>query len=561
MMAGIWLIIIAPLIITKGQTIVDRIYDDNANGASGWIRHMNGNNGVDRGITHDTDYRNGTYFIGPLSGGNTVGWWISKNFQCSEQAESMHMAMILYWCGSTTGDIMRLWMSGIIQVNAGWSDSNVPDGSLTGLEEVSLTTASSCSGWKYIKKDYSTNGVTGSSMMVQIEISLTAASEWAALSHIKVKCDYGPSKAPTKEPTNSPTTLEPTEVPTNQPTQDPTNDPTYQPTADPTTDPTAQPTIEPTWAVTYDPTVDPTEYPTSDPTIDPTTDPTRNPTKDPTKDPTRDPTGDPTSGDIMILPTLSPVGSGEEGVIIPSTTYSVNNATATEVNATSLNLQLIIYSVLGFFIILITISLIYSWFIKVNDFYRVTSLIAVAIHFNDALSDAFFCVDVSQQPNYPTNKLLFGILLLSVTFIIIPSTLTLYQLYKAINKWRRDDKLSQWLSKNTQLLYFISVITGSSFAAIELCTSNLFNLRYFDMPLSEAKLMEFKTKRIYSIVLLEVKSYVLHIVSSCTSVLNKTSRSLVILHAHLQKYAYCFYSEYPSIGRSSILHPTHSRRY
>ena len=86
----------------------------------------------------------------------------------------------------------------------------------------------------------------------------------------------------------------------------------------------------------------------------------------------------------------------------------------------------------------------------------------------------------------------------------MPSLLTVYQLYKSIDKWRRDDILTQWLSRNIKLIYFISIITGSSFAAIELCTSNLFNLGYFDMPLSGAQFMEFQTKSVYSIVLLEV---------------------------------------------------------
>ena len=254
-MAGICIILINLALITEGQVIIiDREYDDNANGGTGFGVGQTSTGGVDKGITYDANYKNGTYFIGPLAGGIPSdcctppiphSWWIQRSFKCSEYAESMHVSMIHYWCGASSGgDYLTLWMTGLPQTNAGGSDSDVPDGYLTGSP-----LDSSCTGWKYIKKDYSTNGIYGTpanydSVGIQIQVSLAGGSEWFAVSHIKVKCDYGQTNAPTNEPTNSPTTSKPTKFPTNQPTQDPTRDPTYQPTAYPTTEPTAQPTIE-----------------------------------------------------------------------------------------------------------------------------------------------------------------------------------------------------------------------------------------------------------------------------------------------------------------------------
>ncbi len=65
--------------------------------------------------------------------------------------------------------------------------------------------------------------------------------------------------------------------------------------------------------------------------------------------------------------------------------------------------------------------------------------------------------------------------------------------------WLTDDKL-----RSTALLYFVSIITGSSFTAIELFNSNLFGLPQFDMDLTRTELMGYQYKRVYSIVLLEV---------------------------------------------------------
>ena len=92
-----------------------------------------------------------------------------------------------------------------------------------------------------------------------------------------------------------------------------------------------------------------------------------------------------------------------------------------------------------------------------------------------------------------------------IIFVVLPVILTLYQLHKEINKWKRiNDELSEWINKHINLLYTFSVITGLSFTGVKLCTSNLFNLNQFDIPLNEMDLNKFQTKKMYSIVLCEV---------------------------------------------------------
>ena len=214
----------------------------------------------------------------------------------------------------------------------------------------------------------------------------------------------------------------------------------------------------------------------------------------------------PNMTDILMLKVIAPQKLQETFISNSVPTQSTNKTveSLSSSNKKILDFQVIIYSTILSFIFIIVISTIYSKCIEINDFYSIGALVAVAIHFNDSLSDVLFCVDITLQPEYPSSQL-SSILWSSIIFLIVPSLLTVYQLYKSINEWKRNDKLTQWLSNNLKLLYFISIITGSGFAAVELCTSNLFNLGYFDMPLSKAQVMKFQTKSIYSIVLVEVK--------------------------------------------------------
>ena len=101
-------------------------------------------------------------------------------------------------------------------------------------------------------------------------------------------------------------------------------------------------------------------------------------------------------------------------------------------------------------------------------------------------------------------------MIIAMIFIVLPILISLYQLHQAINKWKRNDELSQWISDNVQILYVTSVLTGSSFAGVALSTSNAFGLYQTSLPLNQTSLplnktqrLKFGIKRMYSIVLLE----------------------------------------------------------
>ena len=70
--------------------------------------------------------------------------------------------------------------------------------------------------------------------------------------------------------------------------------------------------------------------------------------------------------------------------------------------------------------------------------------------------------------------------------------------------WGKNDKAREWLIKYSKFLYIASVLTGSSFSAVEIVNSSIFGLSWFEMGLSHKQVVAFKTQRIYSVILLEV---------------------------------------------------------
>ena len=66
---------------------------------------------------------------------------------------------------------------------------------------------------------------------------------------------------------------------------------------------------------------------------------------------------------------------------------------------------------------------------------------------------------------------------LSVVFIVFPAFTALFQLwFYTKNQWLDNDYVRSWLSKFSTLLLLLSVLTGSSFAAVSLLNSYIFKL-------------------------------------------------------------------------------------
>ena len=136
-------------------------------------------------------------------------------------------------------------------------------------------------------------------------------------------------------------------------------------------------------------------------------------------------------------------------------------------------------------------------------FFRLEVFGQALIQILDMMSDCFLAIEFSLK--LETGEKFLIPLYICIAFIAIPSLFSLYQVYKYSQKhWSKDNKVREWLISYSKLLYLLSVLTGSSFTAIEITNSHLFNLKYFEMGLSNKQKTKFKTKRIYSGVMMEV---------------------------------------------------------
>eukprot|EP01084_Bolivina_argentea_P215046 365055_1 len=89
-----------------------------------------------------------------------------------------------------------------------------------------------------------------------------------------------------------------------------------------------------------------------------------------------------------------------------------------------------------------------------------------------------------------------SLFILCVIFIIVPTSITLIQLYHATSKhWNRNDEIRAWMTQYIYILYMISIVCGSAFTGIQLCRSNMFDLPVFDMPLTRKDALKFETKK------------------------------------------------------------------
>ena len=159
--------------------------------------------------------------------------------------------------------------------------------------------------------------------------------------------------------------------------------------------------------------------------------------------------------------------------------------------------QFIVIGFCGLSFIIIFISCIHG---RRNDFYSATALISAAFQILDLISDLFFCLKMLSTS-------LFHLFIASVTSIVLPSALSLVQLFFAVKKWKSigDDMLTAWLFHRSFGLYALSMVTGSAFNGVQICRSDMFGIPQFAMPLNEKQIVEFQSKKLWTTVMLEVK--------------------------------------------------------
>jgi len=206
--------------------------------------------------------------------------------------------------------------------------------------------------------------------------------------------------------------------------------------------------------------------------------------------------------------------------------------------------------ILGAFCIIMGVAgYIDARFLRINDFYRIGAIFAATIQILDMLSDSFLAFDIQIQDEIDPHGDYDDMLYICIICIVVPALLSLFQVYYFSKRiWGKNDKAREWLIKYSKFLYIASVLTGSSFSAVEIMNSSIFGLSWFEMGLSHKQVVAFKTQRIYSVILLEnVPQLVLQIVymlqlegsmheiAICGSIFSAVSIIVTILSMTMEK--------------------------
>eukprot|EP01083_Nonionella_stella_P250876 866219_1 len=164
--------------------------------------------------------------------------------------------------------------------------------------------------------------------------------------------------------------------------------------------------------------------------------------------------------------------------------------------------ELSIILITSVFVLIGVVGYIDASCVRINDFYRIGTIMQALLHILDMVSDCFLSIDISLRAK--ENDAFKIPLVISIVHIAIPSVFTLAQVYYySKTRWNTDNKVREWLLNYSTLLYLLSIGTGSSFTAVAIMNSNTLGLYVFDMGLSNKQMIAFKTQRVYSIVFLE----------------------------------------------------------
>ena len=105
------------------------------------------------------------------------------------------------------------------------------------------------------------------------------------------------------------------------------------------------------------------------------------------------------------------------------------------------------------------------------------------------LNSLFFAVEVytnyDEEEDSQKKGLLFILLFISIGFLLLPLFMNFRALLKSERDWTQNplhgDRYRAYLNVFGRPLFFLSLVSGSSFAAVQLVNSNLFGWRMFSV--------------------------------------------------------------------------------
>jgi len=131
------------------------------------------------------------------------------------------------------------------------------------------------------------------------------------------------------------------------------------------------------------------------------------------------------------------------------------------------------------------------------------ALIVFALHLFDFLSDINLAGEMWLNPEIAVNKLLLIVAIASAVFIVVPYCVNLYHASKMKQYVEGNECAKMHFERSAAFYSALVVFSGSCYASIGLCSSNIFGMSVFSAGLTQTELKKLKKLRISSNVVLE----------------------------------------------------------
>ena len=288
-------------------------------------------------------------------------------------------------------------------------------------------------------------------------------------------------------------------------------------TPSPTLRPTTTTTATPILTLSLNPTNAPTE-PTAKPTISPTTLPSESPTAPPTTmcTPYESCSGCASQNSYKVtwciwhsvhqqcyfLPLHLDIDIDDNITTDPSFCLDTVQTAETGISTVWLTNGVIITT----FTAINAVALIDAQCLRPNDYFKRLALFNAMFGILDVVSDVMFSLNVTAKYIGNYGVPLFIIIVCWAT-IVVPVLLSVAQLARqSRGAWLKEDVSREWMSKYSLILYILPFCCGSAFVAIAILNSNAFQLGVFSMGLPMTEMSRFNVQRVWTIILLEVRT-------------------------------------------------------
>merc|ERR1719295_430770 len=322
----------------------------------------------------------------------------------------------------------------------------------------------------------------------------------------------GPSPSPTHSPSPAPT-HSPSPAPTESPSDSPSAAPTRSPSSSPSPAPTFSPSLAPSDSPTRSPSLSPSQAPSAPPTSTPSRSPSRSPSNAPSLAPSRSPSSYPSPA-----PSTSPSFSPSAAPLdLAEILVEVEDAQKLEEGTD----WILCFMLFGAFVTVAASFVIMKrnrnqeGKVAVDD-QKYLSVIMYLLQIIDMMTDLAFALQcrvywlygettyLVEDGQEETFKWLYH---LALAFVAGPYLMNIGSTVRITRQIESSPSISsyskRYFREKSKIYTLLVLLSGGSFAALKLLSSNLMGHRLFSSGLSKIQVEHFRTHHVMTTVLIE----------------------------------------------------------